>query len=62
MNLGLLESYFLSYKRNLNKVNIENGNLTDLRFVLKSVAACSGTSGTSLVPFYFKSSDFFYIV
>ena len=24
-----------------------------------SVAAYSGTSGTSLVPFYFKSSDFF---
>ena len=23
------------------------------------MAACSGTSGTSLVPFYFKSSDFF---
>ena len=23
-----------------------------------SVAACSGTSGTSLVPFYFESSNF----
>ena len=23
------------------------------------MAACSGTSGTSLVPFYFESSNFF---
>ena len=27
-----------------------------------AVAACSGTSGTSLVPFYFESSKYFCII